>query len=90
MNYREAATHFVNTAFTLLDTYKYAPRSISPHAEAWLDGDYGLRINTHGQLNVVNPNGKVIAHSFNRNCDQMVYIGRLLAVYLKNLEEDDC
>ncbi len=90
MNYREASEHFVNTAFCLLDTYKHAPNSIDPNKEAYLDGDYGLRIDKFGRLNVVDPRGNLIAHSFNESYSQITYIGRLLAVYLEHLQIDDC
>ena len=90
MNYREASEHFVNTAFCLLDTYKHAPNSIDPNKAAYLDGDYGLRIDKFGRLNVVDPNGKVIAHTFNETWSQITYIGRLLAVYLEHLQRDYC
>lgn len=90
MNYREASEHFINTAFCLLDTYKYAPNSINPNKEAYLDGDYGLRISKNGRLNVIDPKGNMIAHSFNEAYSQITYIGRLLAVYLEHLQMDDC
>lgn len=90
MNYREAAEHFVNTAFCLLDTYKHAPTEINPNEAAYLDGDYGLRISSDGKLNVVNPQGTLIAHSFNGACSQITYVGKLLTVYLEHLQMDDC
>ena len=90
MNYREAAEHFVNTAFCLLNTYKRAPKACDPNKEVYLDGDYGLRISADGKLNVVNPQGTLIAHSFNDACSQITYVGKLLAVYLEHLQMDDC
>lgn len=90
MNYRKASEHFVNTAFCLLDTYKHAPRSCDPNKEAYLYGDYGLRISADGKLNVVDPQGTLIAHSFNRACSQITYVGKLLATYLEHLQRDDC
>ena len=71
MNYREAAVHFVNTAFCVLDTYKYAPMRCDLDNEAYLDGDYGLRIDHLGRLSVVDPNGKIIAHTFNESWSQI-------------------
>ena len=90
MNYREASELFVNTAFCLLDTYKHAPNSIDPNAAAYLDGGYGLRISKKGRLNVIDPQGNMIAHSFNEAYSQITYIGKLLAVYLEHLQMDDC
>lgn len=90
MNYREASEHFVNTAFCLLDTYKHAPNSIDPNAAAYLDGGYGLRISKKGHLNVVNPYGNPIAHSYNGVYSQITYVGKLLAVYLEHLQMGDC
>ena len=90
MNYREAANLFVNTAFCLLDTYKHAPTAINPNEAAYLCGDYGLRISVDGKLNVVDPKGNLIAHSFNEAYSQITYIGKLLATYLEHLQIDDC
>ena len=89
MNYREASEHFVNTAFCLLDTYKHAPNSIDPNKAAYLDEDYGLRIDKYGRLSIIDPNGKLIAHAFNETWSQITYIGKLLAIYLEHLQMDD-
>lgn len=88
MNYREAAEHFVNTAFCLLDMYKHAPKACDPNKEAYLDGDYGLRISADGKLNVVDPKGNLIAHSFNGAYSQITYVGELLATYLDYLQRE--
>lgn len=90
MDYREAAELFINTAFCLLNTFEHAPTAINPNEAAYLDGDYGLRISADGKLNVVDPQGNLIAHSFNGVCSQITYVGKLLAVYLEHLQMDDC
>lgn len=90
MNYRKASEHFVNTAFCLLDTYKHAPKACDPNKEVYLDGDYGLRISADGNLSVVDPQGILIAHSFNKAYSKITYVGKLLTVYLEHLQMDDC
>lgn len=90
MNYRVASLNFVNTAFDLLDMFKNTPYECDPNKQAYLEGDYGLRISANGQLNVIDPHGNLIAHSFNEAYSQITYIGKLLAVYLEQLQRDDC
>lgn len=88
INYREAAVHFINTAFCVLDTRKHAPKAYNPDETAWLDGDYGLKVNKAGRLYLVDPQGTTVAHSFNGLCSQITYIGKLLAVYLEELQQE--
>lgn len=89
MNYREVAVLFVQTAFCLIDIYEHAPTMIDPNECAYLSGDYGLRMSKDGCLNVVDPNGNLIAHSFNKAHNQTTYVGKLLAIYLEHLQMDD-
>ena len=90
IDYRKASKLFVDAAFCLLNMYKYTPAICDPNTEAYLAGDYGLRISADGKLNVVDPQGNLIAHSFNGAYSQITYIGKLLAVYLEHLQMDDC
>jgi len=90
MNYRAASLNFVNTAFNLLVMFKNAPQECDPNKRAYLEGDYGLRISANGQLNLIDPHGNLIAHTFNGAYSQITYIGKLLAVYLEHLQMDGC
>lgn len=89
MNYRKAAEGFINTSFYLLDMYKHTPNAFDPNDEINLDGGYALRISKHGWLNIVDSNGKLISHIFNKAYSQITYVGKLLAVYLEHLQKDD-
>lgn len=88
-SYQEAALLFVSTAFNLLGMYAITPTSVDPNKEAFLDGDYGLRISRNGELNLVDPNGNLIGHGFNKRYSQYTYVGKLLATYLEHLQLDD-
>ena len=90
VDYRKASELFINTAFCLLNTFEHAPTACDPNKEAYLDGDYGLRISSDGKLNVVDPQGTLIAHSFNGAYSQITYIGKLLAIYLEHLQMENC
>lgn len=87
--YQEAAQLFINTAFNLLGIYQISPTSIDPNQVAYLDGDYGLRISRNGELNLLDPYGNLIAHTFNKRYSQYTYVGRLLAIYLQRLQEEE-
>ena len=88
--YQEAASLFVSTAFNLLATYAIAPTGIDSNREVYLDGDYRLRISRNGELNLVDPHGKLIAaHSFDKSYSQYTYVGKMLASYLERLQMDE-
>ena len=98
-NYREASTDFVSKAYELLDIYKQNPRSVLVGSAGGLklNGPYILKINEKGRLLVCKicklRSGyeylKVIGHSFNERYSQITYVGKLLAVYLEDLQLEE-
>ena len=103
MNYEEESIQFIITAYSLLRKYKLQSSNQNGHIEDYLSTSlpkgYTLRITDRGRLvlcKVYRLNlstnytyEKVISHSFNGKYSQITYIGKLLTVYLENLQKDE-
>jgi hypothetical protein len=97
VKYSTAASDFVFSAFQLLDCYKKDPHSsyVGTRSGIRLYGPFILQVTDKGRL-VLNKictrkedDGeylKVIGHSFNERYSQITYVGKLLAVYLEQLQ----
>ena len=83
----------------LLDIYRQNPQSalVGSAGGVKLNGPYILKINKKGRLSVCKicklhseyEYLKVIGHSFNEKYSQITYVGKLLAVYLEDLQLEE-
>lgn len=94
--YRDEATLFVQTAFAMLASYNAAPDFYKNQRIVFND-PYALRLNSKGELSLVREvetsdghiRDEVLGHSYHNKFTQVVYVGALLTIYLKHLQEDD-
>ena len=103
MYYEDEAIIFITTACYLLRKYESQPTHQNGYIDYYLAKDlpkgYVLRITNRGKLVLCKTyklhtstnytSQKVISHSFNKKYSQITYIGKLLAVYLENLQKDE-
>ncbi len=103
MYYENEAIIFITTACYLLRKYESQPSHQNGYVDYYLGKDlpkgYVLKITNRGRLALckvcrsnstsTNTYLKVISHSFNEKYSQITYIGKLLAVYLENLQKDE-
>jgi hypothetical protein len=103
MYYEDEAIIFITTACYLLRRYESQSSQQNDHVKHYLgkplSKGYVLKISNRGKLvlcKVCRLNSstnytyeKVISHSFNGKYSQITYIGKLLAVYLENLQKDE-
>ena len=103
MDYEEESIQFIQTAYYLLRKYKSQSSHQNGYVKYYLGKSlskgYILRITDRGRLVLCkvcrsSPSTnytfqKVISHSFNKKYSQITYIGKLLAVYLENLQKDE-
>ena len=96
MNYHKKSQKFIDTAFDLLDDYKKNPyKSYNGLFGGYrFDENYILSISSNGKLAL----DKIIeagtdkehliriGHTFNDRYSQITYIGKLLAIYLEDLQ----
>lgn len=94
--YRDEATLFVQTAFAMLTDYNAAPDAYGDQ-RVFLTDPYALRLNSKGELSLVRViekenthfQDKVLAHSYTDKFSQIIFVGALLTIYLKCLQEDE-
>ncbi len=95
-DYRDESHRFINVAFDLLNRYEYAKDAFGPDYMVALRDPYALRISDKGRLNLVRVietdtgrKAEVVGHAYSEKYSQITYIGKLLAVYLENLQVDE-
>jgi len=97
-DYKNDASFFVKTAFNMLSVWQAIDKNPilnNTYISVPLKDFYELHINTKGQLYLVkyddsNPKGfDIIGHAFSKKHTQVTYVGKLLAVYLENLQIDN-
>ena len=96
LEYRDEAHLFVNAAFDLLNRYKYAKDACGTDYLVSLTWPYALRISDKGCLNLVRivetdagQRAEIVGHAYGEKYSQITYVGKLLAVYLENLQIDE-
>lgn len=95
MNYRDESVAFIDSAFQLLDALKNDPLSCKPEKIVKLKEPYYLKINHVGDLSLLEiltdeSGDKVrstIKRFYNRECSSIDYIGMLLPIYIRLLQE---
>lgn len=95
LSYREESQNFINAAFDLLDKYKRSPYDCNNDTVIWLTKPYALRINAKGQISLVRiisgdhrDRTILVGHTFAKCHTSITHIGKLLTVYLDNLQND--
>lgn len=94
--YREEAEEFVHKAFAMLTEYNAAPDTYGDQ-RVFLTDPYALRLNSRGELSLVRViekenthfQDKVLAQSYPDKFSQVLFVGALLTIYLKYLQEDE-
>ncbi len=103
MYYEDEAIIFIITANYLLRKYESQPSRQNSCDKYYLSKSlpkgYVLKISNRGRLVLCKEHRlhtltnytyeTVISHSFNGKYSQITYIGKLLAVYLENLQKDE-